>query len=93
MSSTKEYTSPKSRDFSEELKELKLETLIERKKDIDIMVEYGLFPDWASYSVNRSPGFTYWELEDVLRYRKLLYMELLDRCKSFELYPKIKFTF
>jgi hypothetical protein len=44
----KEYTNPRDRDFYQELKELNLKTLHERKKDIDIMIEYGLFPDWAS---------------------------------------------
>lgn len=93
MSTTTEFTNPRTRDFSDELKGFKLETLKERMKDINIMIEYGLFPDWASYPTSHSPGFRYWDLEDVLRYRKLLYMELLDRCTSFELVPKIKFNF
>jgi len=93
MNSTTEYTNPRNRDFSDELKALELKLLMERRKDVDIMIEYGLFPDWASYPVTESPGFKYWDLEDILRYRKNLYMELLDRCKSFELFPKIKFNF
>ena len=93
MSSTTEYTDPRNRNFSDELKAHKLEVLLERKKDIDTLMIYGMYPDWACYPTITSPSFQYWDLEDVLRYRKNLYMELLDRCESFELLPNIKFNF
>jgi len=56
-------------------------------------MEYGVYPTWA---VNMAKGkffVDYWEPYDVFRYRKAVYMELLDRCKSFEIMPKIKFNF
>lgn len=94
MSSITEYTNPRNRDFSQELKEMELDTILERQRDIDIVIGYGMFPDWASFSTgNKITDIKYWDLEDILRYRKVLLMELLDRCKTFELYPKIKFKF
>lgn len=96
MNIMKELQNPSIRNFSEEVKELELEQLIERKRDIDTALEYGLFPDWAIYSSLTSSSkreLNYWDLSDILRYRKNILMEMLDRCKSFELYPKLKFYF
>lgn len=93
MSITTEYTNPKNRDFSDELKTHDLQVLLQRKKDIDVLKDYGMFPDWVSYSDATTSTIQYWEVEDIWRYRKNLYMELLDRCTSFELVPELKFHF
>lgn len=96
MNTMKNSQDPRLRNFSEEIKELQLEKLIERKREIDTALEYGLFPDWAVYASSTASSkweLNYWELSDLLRYRKNVLMEMLDRCSSFELYPKLKFYF
>jgi len=93
MSSTNVFTDPRTRCFSEEVKTLSTEILLSRQKEIESFMEYGVYPTWA---VNMAKGkffVDYWEPYDVFRYRKAVYMELLDRCKSFEIMPKIKFNF
>jgi len=57
-------------------------------------MEYGLFPEWMIVKTSKSVfDVSYWDMYDVMRYRRLLLMELLDRSKRFELYPKLKFYF
>lgn len=90
------YSSPATRCFSTELKELDLEILLNRKKDIELYIKTGMYFKWMIVK-DELPGgilnIKYWDDYDIARYRRLLFMELLDRCKKFELYPKLKFYF
>lgn len=95
MSSTKEYKDPRERSFAEEIKALDTEVLKERFNDIEIYVNEGIRPNWTVILTPSSSIFDmkFWNVEDLYNYRRLLMMELLDRCKSFDLIPKIKFYF
>ena len=86
--------SPSKRCFATEIKNLDLDTLIKHKEEIEKYIEYGLHPNWMI--VKKEGGvfnISYWDTYDIARYRRLLLMEMLDRCKRFELYPKLKFYF
>lgn len=86
--------SPSCRCFATEIHNLDLDALIERQKDIETYYEFGVYPNWMVYKESKSIfSIRYWDVYDVTRYRKLLSMELLDRCKKFELYPELKFYF
>lgn len=93
MSSMNVFTDPRKRCFSEEVKPLSTEDLLKRQKEIETFMEYGVYPNWAINMSQEKFFVDYWEPYDIFRYRKALYMELLDRCKSFEIMPKIKFNF
>lgn len=85
---------PSKRCFATEIKELNLDTLIKRKEELEKVMEYGLFPEWMIVKTSKSVfDVSYWDMYDVMRYRRLLLIELLDRSKKFELYPKLKFYF
>lgn len=95
MSSTNEYKDPRQRSFSEEIKALDTLVLRERYQDIETYLDEGIRPMWTAI-VNGSKSIfdmRFWDPEDLINYRRLLMMELLDRCKSFDLIPKIKFHF
>jgi len=98
MSTMTDSSDPRKRSFADEIKELSTKTLLERQRDIDIFVQYGMYPDWAVYEkeskyLKIKSILDYWEMEDIFRYRIVLNMELLDRCDKFELYPKLNFFF
>jgi len=98
MSSIIDSLDPRKRSFADEIKELDTKTLLERQRDIDIFVQYGLYPEWAilekkSKYLKIKTFLDYWDTGDIFRYRIVLNMELLDRCDKFELYPKLKFYF
>jgi len=77
-----------------ELKELDLDTILERNQDIEKYLEFGFYSTWMIIKNGKSIfDLTYWDTYDVMRYQRLLMMELLDRCKRFDLYPKLKFYF
>lgn len=85
---------PLNRCFATEIKELDLDTLIKRKEDIEKVLEFGVFPEWMIIKTGKSIfNLSYWDAADVLRYRRILLMELLDRSKKFDLFPKLKFYF
>ena len=92
---TKVYDDPKNRCFSSELKTFDTETLIKRRQQIEKYFDWGIPPEWTAIITSSDSHVHngYWVVEELLRYRKLLLMELLDRCKSFELIPKIEFKF
>lgn len=85
---------PSKRCFSTEISTLDLDTLIDRQKDIEKYMEYGVCSTWMVYKEGKGIfSLKYWDSYDIMRYQRLLMMELLDRCKKFDLYPKIKFYF
>lgn len=95
MSSMKEYKDPRERSFCDEIHALDTQVLRERYSDIEVYIKHGIRPMWT---VIVSPSSSlldmkFWTAEDVFNYKRILLMELLDRCKSFELYPKLKFNF
>jgi len=95
MSSTTDFLDPRTRDFAVELANLELKDLQKRYKDIQTYMEFGIRPNWT---VIIDPNklindIKYWSPDDLLRYRRLIMIEMLDRCKSFELVPTIKFKF
>jgi len=86
--------SPSKRCFSTEISKLDLDTLIDRQKDIEKYLEYGVCSTWMVFKEGKGIfSLKYWDSYDIMRYQRLLMMELLDRCKKFDLYPKIKFYF
>ena len=87
------FKDPKKRCFSEEIVSFSTEKLQSRLLDIERFQEYGVYPNWAACIYEGNTFVDYWEPYDLYRYRKAIYMELLDRCKSFEMIPKLKFTF
>jgi hypothetical protein len=94
MNSTTDYRDPQTRYFADEIKDLSAEELQQRYKDIEIYLKTGIRPLWTVIvDSNTLLNMRYWYPEDLVRYRRILVMELLDRCKSFELIPKLKFKF
>ena len=94
MNSTTDYKDPQTRYFADEIKDLSAEELQQRYKDIEIYLKTGIRPSWTVIvDSNTLLNMRYWYPEDLVRYRRILVMELLDRCKSFELIPKLKFKF
>jgi len=95
MNSTKEYKDPRTRSFADEIKALDTKVLRERYDDIELYLDEGVRPLWTAI-INGSKsiyGIQFWDPEDFINYRRLLMIELLDRCKTFELIPAIKFNF
>lgn len=95
MSSTSEYKNPRTRSFADEIKALDTLVLRERMKDIELYLDEGIRPMWTVI-LNPSTSIydmKFWDPEDLINYRRLLMIELLDRCKSFDLIPKIVFHF
>jgi len=95
MSSTNEYKDPRKRSFADEIKALDTLVLRERFKDIETYLDEGIRPTWTVILNPSSSIFNmkFWDPEDLINYRRLLMIELLDRCKSFDLLPEIKFYF
>ena len=94
MNTTINLQNPSKRCFATELSKLDLDTIISRQKDIENFYEYGIYSNWMIYKESRSIfSIKYWDIFDIKRYRKLISMELLDRCIKFELYPELKFYF
>ena len=86
--------SPSKRCFATELKSFDLDILIKHNEDIDRYIDYGVYPNWMIVKEGKSIfNIRYWDTHEIARYKRLLNMELLDRCKRFELYPKLKFYF
>jgi len=95
MNSTNDYKDPSTRSFCDEIKALEIEELKARHKDIETYLYYGIRPIWTVI-IDPSASILnvkYWAPEDLVRYRRILMVEQLDRCKSFELLPKLKFNF
>jgi len=90
-----DYRDPSTRSFCNEISALDTKELIARNKDIETYLDYGIRPIWTVIVDPSSSilNMKYWHPEDLVRYRRILMMELLDRCKSFDLIPKIKFKF
>lgn len=85
---------PSKRCFATEIKELDLDSLIKRKEDIERYMEYGVCSEWMIVKTGKSIfNISYWDAFDIMRYRRILMMELLDRCKRFDLTPRLKFYF
>lgn len=96
MSTTITYSDPSIRCFASEIKEIDTDTLLKRKKDIDILLKTGLYPEWMIIIKKNDTSlfnFEYWDLYEVERYKLLTNMELFDRCKKCDFYPKLKFYF
>lgn len=94
MSTSINLQHPSKRCFATEIKELDLDTLIKRKDDIERFMDLGLYSEWMIIKSGKSIfDVNYWDPYDVLNYRRLLLIEMLDRCKRFELVPKLKFFF
>jgi len=94
MDYTPDYKDPQTRYFADEIKDLSTDDLQQRHKDIELYLKTGLRPLWTVITgSNALESMRYWYPEDLVRYRRILMMELVDRCKSFELIPKIKFKF
>ena len=95
MNSTKEYKDPRERSFSDEIHALDTDVLRERYNDIELYLDEGIRPSWTVILKPSSSllDLKFWVPEDIVNYRRILMMELLDRCKSFELIPEIKFNF
>lgn len=90
-----DYSEPSKRSFNDEIQALETKELRSRYKDIETYLDFGIRPIWTAI-IDPSTSILnvkYWDPEDLIRYRRILMMELLDRCKSFELIPKIKFNF
>ncbi len=92
---TTEYKDPRQRSFVDEIKALDTKVLRERYDDMELYLDEGVRPLWTAILNGPKPiaGIKFWNAEDFINYRRLLMMELLDRCKSFELVPAIKFNF
>lgn len=95
MSSTIDFSDPRNRDFAVELANLDIKDLQKKYKDIQTYMEFGIRPNWTVIIDSNQPIYDikYWSPDDLIRYRRLIMIELLDRCKSFELIPSIKFKF
>ena len=95
MSIMTNYSSPTNRCFASELKELDLDQILERKKDIDTYIDNGVYSTWMVVTDLKDTIFKYeyWNDYDIVRYNRLLNMELFDRCTKCELYPELKFIF
>jgi hypothetical protein len=85
---------PSKRCFSTEISKLDLDILIDRQKDIEKYLEYGVCSNWMIFKEGKGIfSLKYWDYYYIIRYQRLLLMELLDRCKKFELFPKLRFFF
>lgn len=94
MSTTTDYTDPSKRCLATEVKELDTDTLLLRLKDIELYIKTGTACKWMFIKNEKTLlGLEFWNSFDLARYKLLINMELLDRCKSFELLPKLKFNF
>jgi len=94
MSTTIDLRDPSRRCLATELKNLDLDIILERNKDIEKYLEFGFYSTWMVIKNGKSIfDLTYWDSYNIMRYRRLIHMELLDRCKKFDLYPKLKFYF
>ena len=94
MSTLINLQSPSKRCFATEISELDIDTLISRQKDIEKYMTFGVCSTWMVCKEGRGIfSLRYWEAEDIIRYQRLLLMEMLDRCKNFDLYPRVKFYF
>jgi len=89
------HSEPSTRCFDCEIKELDTQVLLSRKTDIDVLLKTGLYPEWMIITKPNSSIFNidYWDSYDIERYKLLLNMELFDRCKKCDFYPKLKFYF
>lgn len=86
--------SPSKRCFATEISLLDTDTLISRQKDVEKYLSSGICSTWMVFKEGKGIlSLKYWEPEDVLRYYRILTMEMLDRCKSFTLLPNLKFYF
>lgn len=95
MNSTKEYKDPRERSFCDEIHALDTDVLRERYNDIELYLDEGIRPTWT---IILKPATTFldlkhWLPEDLINYRRILMMELLDRCTSFDMFPEVKFYF
>ena len=94
MSTTTDYTDPSNRCLASEVKLLDTETLVLHMKDIEHYVKTGTASKWMVVKEDDTlVHMEFWNSYDLARYKLLINMELLDRCNSFELLPKLKFHF
>jgi len=94
MSTTIDYTDPAKRCLASEVKLLDSEALVQHLKDIEHYVKTGTASKWMVVKKDDVlVHIEFWNSFDLARYKLLINMELLDRCNSFELLPKLKFHF
>jgi hypothetical protein len=94
MSTTIDLQSPSKRCLATELKKLDTQSILERKLDIERYIEFGFYSTWMIVKEGSTIyDLSYWEPEDIIRYRRLINMELLERCSTFKLVPKLEFYF
>jgi len=77
---------------------LTVQESLSRIRDIDKYFTHGIDPPWATVTSDNPLILMFYKtaiLKETFldNYQKILNMNLLDKCSSFSLYPKLKFEF